>query len=402
MRNLRRRIAPLALLLIGVAAGAASLRTSSAGPAPPDIAALVASVDQQQVEDHIDYLSSTIGPRSPSIQPDELQAAADYVEAELQSYGYSVTLDPVTHNSMTFPNVTGVTEGTVCPERVFIVGAHYDSVFNSPGADDDGSGVAGVLEIARALSGTPLPATVWFTGFTMEELGMVGSLHMAQQESAGGTPIVGMYSFDMISYTEEPPEDSIVVIGNEASVRLLDSFERASETYVPGLPVEVITVPGNGETVPMSRASDHASFWDEGYQALMATDFLMDFRNPYYHSPEDTLDKLDLPFATNVTKAMLATTVDYLTYDGDGDTQPDACSGPLAATATPTPTITPTPLPVGGIASLAEVEGDGLTASETAGGGHPALVVLVGVSAAAAVAVGAAGWTRSKRQQRHE
>ncbi len=412
MRRVRRGIGAFALLLLGVAATTLSLRTSSAGPAPPDIAALVASVQQQNVEDHIDQLSDIIGPRSPYGEPSALQAAADYVEDELQGYGYSVTVDPVTHAGLTFPNVIGVQDGTVCPERVFIVGAHYDTVPNAPGADDDASGIAGVLEIARVLSGTPLPATVWYTGFTMEELGLLGSIHMAQEESGQGTPIIGMYSFDMIAYTEEPPEDSIAVIGNEASVRLMDSFERASETYVPELATLPVTVPGNGQTIPDTRRSDHAPFWDAGYQALFATD-MANFRNPYYHTPLDTIDTLDLLFATNVTKAMLATTADYLTYDGDSDTQPDACTGPLAATATPTPTMTTTPTatgtptatpippPVGGIAALPEVGRAGLETPYSAGGGHPAVPLLVGVGAAGGVLLGAAGWLVRRQQRRH-
>ncbi len=333
---MRTRLPSALALLISVAALAIlfahASRTAEAGT---DIAALVASIDQQRIRDHIDAIDE---PRNAFAEPGQLQATVDYVQGQLASFGYPVTLDPVTFGSATFPNIIGVQEGTSCPERVFIVGAHYDSVSVTPGADDDASGVAGMLEIARALAGVPLPATVWFTGFTMEEDGLVGSRHMAQQEAASGTPIVGMFSLEMIGYTiPEQGLDSIVVLGNDASVRLVDAFKRAQDSYVPDLRVAAGTVPGNGETIPDVRRSDHAPFWDAGYQGMIVTD-TANFRNPNYHQPTDTLDTLDLAFATNVTKALLATTVDYLTYDGNGDGQADACTGPLAATPTASPT----------------------------------------------------------------
>lgn len=318
---------------------------SAARAEEPDVAELVASIDQERLRDHIDTIDE---PRNATNQPDALQAAADYVQAQLESFGYPVTLDPVPLADVTFPNVTGVKEGTSCAERVLIVGAHYDSVADAPGADDNASGTAAMLEIARALSETPLPATVWFTGFTMEEDGFVGSRQMAFREAEAGTQIVGMYSLEMIAYTtDEDGGDFIAILGNEASVRLSEAYARASETYVPDLVSVVLTFAGNGEEQPDSRRSDNAPFWDAGYQALMVTD-TANFRNPNYHEPTDTLDTLDLEFATDVTKAMLATTVDYLTRDADEDGEADVCTGPLAATATPTspsaPVATPTPV----------------------------------------------------------
>lgn len=167
MKDYRRRIGTLAALaLIATAIAALSLDSSVAAPAAqtPDIAALVDSVDQQRITDHIAAIDE---PRNAFSQPAQLQTTADYVEAQLSSFGYPVTLDPVTFNTATFPNVIGVQQGTDCAERVFIIGAHYDSVSTSPGADDDASGVAGMLEIARVLAGTPLrprsgtPASPW-------------------------------------------------------------------------------------------------------------------------------------------------------------------------------------------------------------------------------------------------
>ena len=104
----------------------------------------------------------------------------------------------------------------------------------------------------------------------------------------------------------------------------------------------IANVPGNGEEQRDSGRSDNAPCWDRGFQAIMVTD-TANFRNPNYHEPSDTIDTLDFDFMTNVTRAMLATTVEYLTDDGDGDGEADACSGPLIATPTNTPPATATP-----------------------------------------------------------
>ena len=398
----RRSIATLApLALIATVIAALSLDSSVAAPAAqtPDIAALVSSVDQQRITDHVAAIDE---PRNAIIHPAQLQATADYLEAQLSSFGYPVTLDPVAFNATTFPNVIGVQLGTVCPERVFIVGAHYDSFETTPGADDNASGTAAMLEIARVLAGTPLPATVWYTGITLEESGLLGSIHMAQQGAAAGTEVVGMLSLEMIGYTTAiEDQDAVIVIGNDASIRLVDSFRRASASFVPSLPQFSGTVAGNGETIPDIRRSDHAAFWDAGYQAMIVTDG-GPARNLNYHLATDTIDTLDMPFLTNVTKAMLATTVEYLTFDGDGDSEPDACTGPLSATATPTPvatpTPTPTPEPVGGIAELPQT---GRTELETPASASDSWVVPTGIAAATvgAIMLGATAWLAQRRRR---
>lgn len=378
----------LPVLAVGIAAVMtfAVVRAVSAGPGDIDIATLVGRVDEQRIHDHI---ASIAEPRSSYASPEQKQATVDYVQSELESYGYPVELQPVTFGGDTFPNIVATQEGTTCPERVFVVGAHYDSVPDAPGADDNASGVAGMLEIARALADTPLPATVWFVGFAMEENGLVGSYNMAQDAQTAGTPIVGMMSLEMIGYTRADG-DFIVVLGNTASVRLTDSARRANEQDVPELPMAIVNLLGNGEEQPDSRRSDHAPFWDAGYQAVIVTD-TANFRNPNYHQPSDTLDTLDLPFATNVTKAMLATTVEHLTFDGNGDGQPDVCSGPLVAT----PTVTPETLPEGSPppAATPTLVLDGLpnTGGGTSGsGGYSVVVALAVVGGAVLVAAAAA------------
>jgi hypothetical protein len=332
-------IALLAAILsvITLASGAA---TSSAQE--PDTASLLQTVTTQDLLTHIETIAV---PRNAFAQPEQLQATADYVQSKLESFGYDVTLDDVANGDVTFPNVTAKHAGTSCPERIFIAGAHYDSVRTSPGADDDASGTAAMLELAQALADTPLPATVWFTGFTMEEDGLIGSRAMAQELSDQNAEVVGMMSLEMLGYTSGPGNDFLAVLGNTASVRLTDAVHRAAQ-YVPGFPLVVLNLEGNGEEQPDSRRSDHSPFWDRGYQALLVTD-TANFRNPNYHQPSDTVDTLDFDFMAKSAKAMLATTIDYLTYDGDTDGEPDVCSGPLAATPTITQPATPTMTPDG-------------------------------------------------------
>ena len=217
-----------------------------------------------------------------------------------------------------------------------------------------------------------------------------------------------MLSLEMIGYTTAT-EDTVVFIGNDASIRLVDSFLRVYATYLPAV---TGTVPGNGEESPDIRRSDHAPFWDAGYQAVIVSDF-GPFRNPNYHLATDTIDTLDLPFLTNVTKAILATTVDYLTYDGDGDNEPDACAGPLSATATPTPVATPpatatltaaatsTATPTAELVDGIEPPETGRRELETPASASDSWAALTGIAAASvgAIMLGATAWLAQRRRR---
>jgi hypothetical protein len=247
--------------------------------------------------------------------------------------------DPVTYSGETFPNVIGTLPGTMCPDASFVVGAHYDTVGGSPGADDNASGVAAMLEIARLLSTQSFQPSVQFVGFSFEEDGLVGSQQMAVQAKAAGKDILGMLSLEMIGYTCDEPGcqlypvpipgapdigNFIALVANTNSDPLLQTFLGAASASVPWLPLLQLVVPGNGESIPDTRRSDHAPFWDQGYEALMVTD-TANFRNPNYHQTSDTLSTLDLNFAASVASAGLAAVVARVTADTDGDGSGDAC-----------------------------------------------------------------------------
>lgn len=347
-------------------------------------AAAGSSIAPEDIGAHIAAIQGARSGLGSEAQRAKLNEVAAYVHDHLAGYGLSVTEDPVTVSGQTFPNIVGTLSGTTCPEKTFIVGTHYDSVGVSPGADDNASGVAATLEIARLLSGQSFQASVDFVAFSFEESGMVGSSQMATAAKSAGRDLLGMFSLEMIGYTcdvpgcqlyppgippQQPTGDYIAVIGNANSDSLLSSFTGASATAVPSLPVLPYEVPGNGETLPDVRRSDHAPFWDEGYQALLITD-TSNFRNPNYHHASDTLDTLDLAFAADVANAALATVVQTLTADQNGDGVADVCGPP----------------PVAGVAEDSHLQPPGTAAAD---GSSRSDSIRLAAAAAAAAAVGA-------------
>jgi Zn-dependent M28 family amino/carboxypeptidase len=200
--------------------------------------------------------------------------------------------------------------------------AHYDTVAGSPGADDNASGVAVMLEVARLMACFTFERTLHFIAVSLEEnenpddpdSGTRGSQALAAHARENGWNIAGVIVLESVGYAGEAVVQSIpagipisipevgnfiAVVGNEQSQELLQGFAQAVERYQPDLPQVALTVPGNGEMLPDSRRSDHASFWDEGFKAIMLTD-TTNFRSPHYHRPTDTLDTINLEFAAKV------------------------------------------------------------------------------------------------------
>jgi len=201
-----------------------------------------------------------------------------------------------------------------------IIGAHLDTVPGTPGADDNASGVAVLLEASRLFADRPPLLPLEFAAFTLEELGMIGSARYAKTLRDARAPVLGMLSLEMVGFTESaglqhypwflkgryPATGNYLgLAANGRSRPLLDAVTRAMRT-IPGLPVETMVLPGNGWVFPESRLSDHAPFWDRGYPALLVTDTSF-FRNPHYHQRSDTVDTLDLDFLTKVTQGVVAT-----------------------------------------------------------------------------------------------
>jgi len=269
---------------------------------------------EQRLRAHVAALAAA--PRPPETA--EHERARAYVGAHLRQAGFTVE----EHRDSKTPPVINLLTAPL-PDRadlpLLVIGAHYDSTPTTPGADDNASAVAALLELAAwihpRLHGDGLACRLQLAAYDMEEYGLLGSYAHAWRLRQAGAALRGMVSLEMLGYTDRrpgsqglPPHlakfypdvgDFIGVCGNEASRGLLGAFTRALKG-VEGLPVEFIAVPGRGELLPETRLSDHSSFWDAGFPALMITDTSF-FRNPHYHQPTDTPETLDYPFLANVT-----------------------------------------------------------------------------------------------------
>ena len=263
-------------------------------------------------------LQVIVGERSPFSGQRHLTAVESFIEKELASYGLGVESDYFSYRGRSFRNIIArlSSQGS---GSLIILGAHVDSVQGTPGADDNASGVAVLLEAARLLARTKVRAQVLFCAFNLEELNMIGSSYFASKLKSAGAKVEAMISLEMVGYTDSRPGsqkyplglkafypdrgDFIGVIGNWNSAGLLRKFSRQMR-QVRGLPVETLSVPGNGGLVPAVRLSDHSPFWDAGYPALMVTDTSF-FRNPHYHGSTDTLETLNLDFMAKVCEGVI-------------------------------------------------------------------------------------------------
>ena len=272
-------------------------------------------VDPQQLRR---TLQAVVGERSPFRGGRHLATVENFIEKELVSYGLKVESDYFLYRGTNFRNIVSRSSAQRGASLV-ILGAHFDSVPGTPGADDNASGVAVLLEAARLLSRARLRSEVLFCAFNLEELNMIGSSYFANKLKSADAKVDAMVSLEMVGYTDSRPGsqkypiglsafypdrgDFIGVIGNWNSASLLRRFARQMR-QVRGLPVETLSVPGNGGLIPAVRLSDHSPFWDAGYPALMVTDTSF-FRNPHYHGSTDTLETLDLDFMAKICEGVI-------------------------------------------------------------------------------------------------
>jgi Zn-dependent M28 family amino/carboxypeptidase len=199
-----------------------------------------------------------------------------------------------------------------------IIGAHYDTVPGTAGADDNATGVAVLLELARAIALQPLKYPVQLVAFDMEEAGCWGSKHHAAKYKQQQQSIRLMISLEMLGYCDRTPNSQsypaglkyfypnignfIALIGNLRTVR--DMIALSGNIRKSGQACEWLPVPNRGLIVPDTRRSDHAPFWDNGYPAIMVTD-TANMRNPHYHQPSDKIETLDLDFLAGVCRGLV-------------------------------------------------------------------------------------------------
>jgi hypothetical protein len=270
---------------------------------------------------HVVSLAAEIGPRDAS-QMAQLRRTAAYVRRALEEAGLTVRADTYEWQGRWFVNLVAVLEGDRRPDEVLVVGAHYDTVPDSPGADDNASGVAVLIELARLLQTQAHARTIRFVAFANEEHPFastpgMGSRVDAQRASERGEQIVGMLALETLGYYSDAPGsqkyppplswfypsvgDFVAFVANSDSrdfVRRTIGAFRAQAS----VPSEGIAAP---ELIADIARSDHSSYWLHGYPALMVTD-TANFRNPAYHRPEDRPDTLDYTRLAHVTLGLEA------------------------------------------------------------------------------------------------
>jgi hypothetical protein len=215
---------------------------------------------------------------------DSCQAAADWIKAEFESYGIDSVYYHYYHPTYK-DNVVATIPGKGDPSKIIVVGGHYDSITsnheNCPGADDNASGTVCALECARVLSNYDFNYTLEFVAFGGEELGLYGSEGYASDAAARGDDIVAAVAVDMIGYVAGGDAMDLDIIDNASSewIRLLAND--VGNLYVPELPIVEGTIPGGA-------SSDHASFWANGYDAILFFEDSGDY-SPYIHTTNDVV-----------------------------------------------------------------------------------------------------------------
>ncbi|MDX2245660.1 MAG: M28 family peptidase [Bacteroidia bacterium] len=299
---------------------------------PLDIQSIVDQVDSLRLKNDLGWLE---GIRHPATGIAHLAEVKDSLEARFLAGGLTTYRQAQTLGVYSIENIIGLKPGHVDESQTWIVDGHFDGVHNSPAADDNGSAVAGMLEILREVAPWPFRNNVRFIGFDLEEAGTLGSQLYVNQGIKPWETIAGVINLEMIGYFDASPNTQIFPAGfnllfpaaynavvadssrgnfitnvaepNSATLR--DKFDDCAAKYVPDLRVISLTAPANPALVPDLLRSDHAHFWAAGIPALMITDGA-NFRNPHYHTPGDSVGTLHFTFMSQVVKAALGTLIE--------------------------------------------------------------------------------------------
>ena len=274
------------------------------------------------------YLDALVGERNPINSPDQLKRCGNYIADQFQCSQLRVSAEPVPFEAGSSENILGYKIGTAGDLDPFVLAAHYDTVKGSPGADDNASAVATLLETAHCLQPVSLKRPLVFAAFTLEEYGFIGSHHHIVETKKSKKGFNGMISLEMVGYRDRKPGsqkypvyldatrypdtgDFIAVIGNQPSAELTHQVTNGMRNSQSTLPIEQLIVPGSGAEFTEVRLSDHSPFWEHAVPAVMITDTAF-FRNPNYHQASDTLDTLDLEFIRDTAKAVVGFLKIYL------------------------------------------------------------------------------------------
>jgi Zn-dependent M28 family amino/carboxypeptidase len=261
---------------------------------------------QERIRQDVDRLAGVIGERNV-YRYSRLCETAAFIEESFRESGYHPARQEYEAAGQNFANVEVEIVGRETPQEIVVIGAHYDTERGSPGADDNGSGLAAVLALSRSFAEKDVSRTLRFVAFTNEERPFLRTANMGSRVYARrcrerGEKIAAMLSLEMLGCYSETrgsqwlsffgllyPDrgNFLLFVANRSSRALLDRATDAFRRHTR-LPYETITLPS---FLPGARSSDHWSFWKEGYPALMLTDTAA-LRYRHYHKPTDTPDKL--------------------------------------------------------------------------------------------------------------
>lgn len=285
---------------------------------PFPIASAAPLVTPDTLVRHVNQLAGVIGERNV-FQPNAYSDAAHYIEATWRGFGYDVSVQEYDAGRVRFANLEATRIGTR-PDQILLIGAHYDSVRGSPGANDNASGVAAMLELSRLFSAIQPTVSVRFVAFANEEPPFFrgrhqGSVVYAKSARARGDDIRLMISLETVGYFSDdagsqhypplfryfyPDTGSFIgLVSNFQSrrlMRLVAKMFRATSDF----PLQQVAT---FAFVPGISWSDHRSFWRQGYPAFMVTDTAF-YRYRYYHTDADTPDKLSYPQFAEMTEGL--------------------------------------------------------------------------------------------------
>ena len=289
-----------------IEAGYGHLKLEASNATPPTLQDMVNEVSKARISTDIMLMD---GVRHFSQGPELLEKTRAYIEFLFQEHEVQHFRQAFSRSGFDHENVIGSLAGKTEPEKHLQVSGHFDTIANTPGADDNASGTAGMLETMRILSLFEFDKSLDFLGFDLEESGLVGARNYVNL-TGRNLDIEGLINFEMIGYTcrsaecEDKPlaDTSIYNIAPPQFAALRQAFHQAGADYVPELRISSVEADGD----PNFRRSDHAPFWDAGKPALFITDGA-NFRNPHYHQHTDTESTIDYDFASQIVKTAVVT-----------------------------------------------------------------------------------------------
>lgn len=264
------------------------------------------------------HLTQIVRDRDPYLSTGGHFFVKQYIHQQLSQWG-NVETHEFEVGGKTYQNlILNLAADNSTKKPPILIGAHYDAVPGTPGADDNATGVAALLELARIFASQPAKYPLRLVAFDLEEYGMLGSAAYATFLRQQQQSLRLMISLEMLGYCDSTPGSQrypaplerfypnrgnfIALIGNLSTIPDLISLSRNIRKV--GVASEWLPAPNRGKIVPQTRLSDHAPFWDRDYRAIMVTDTAF-MRNPHYHKASDRIETLNLDFLTGVCEGLI-------------------------------------------------------------------------------------------------